>query len=57
VDHARLTGTQSSGALTSMLRANALLIVPEGQHECHPGEQFRAIPLRDSVFRSAVFPA
>ncbi len=57
VDHARLTGTQSSGALTSMLRANALLIVPEGQRECHPGEQFRAMPLRGSVFRSAIFPA
>lgn len=57
VDHARLTGTQSSGALTSMLRANALLIVPEGQRECHPGDQLRAIPLRSSVFRSATFPA
>ena len=57
VDHARLTGTQSSGALTSMLRANALLIVPEGQRECHPGEQFCAIPLRGTVFRSTIFPA
>jgi molybdopterin molybdotransferase len=57
VDHARLTGTQSSGVLTSMLRANALLIVPEGQRECHPGEQFHAIPLRGSAFRSTVFPA
>jgi molybdopterin molybdotransferase len=57
VDHARLTGTQSSGALTSMLRANALLIVPEGRRECNPGEQLLAMPLRSSVFRSATFPA
>jgi molybdopterin molybdotransferase len=57
VQHARLTGTQSSGALTSMLRANALLIVPEGQRECHPGDRLCAIPLRDSVFRASTFPA
>jgi molybdopterin molybdotransferase len=55
--HARLTGTQSSGALTSMIRANALLIVPEGRREWLPGEQLRAIPLRDSMFRSTKFPS
>ena len=29
---ARLTGPQGSGILTSMVHANALLIIPEGQH-------------------------
>jgi molybdopterin molybdotransferase len=54
--HARLTGSQSSAVLTSMIRANALLIVPEGKHECQPGEQLRAIPLRGSTLRCATFP-
>ena len=54
--HARLTGTQSSGALTSMMRANALLIVPEGQQECRPGDRLRAIPLGRSMLRTATFP-
>lgn len=57
VFHARLTGTQSSGALTSMLRADALLIVPEGQLECKPGDRLNAIPLGGSVYRTATFPA
>lgn len=56
VPHARLTGTQSSGVLTSMLRANALMIVPEGRRECRPGEQLRAIPLHGSLFHTASFP-
>ena len=55
--HARLTGTQSSAALTSMLRANALLILPEGKRECEPGELLHAIPLSGSTPRSSVFPA
>lgn len=55
--HARLTGTQSSGALTSMLRANALLIVPEGRRNYEPGERLHAIPLREWAPRSATFPA
>src|ERR1044071_4628998 len=29
----RLTGPQGSGILTSMVKANALLIIPEGQHD------------------------
>ncbi|MEO7102025.1 MAG: gephyrin-like molybdotransferase Glp [Gemmatimonadaceae bacterium] len=55
--HARLTGSQSSGVLTSMMRANALLIVPEGKRECQPGEQFRALMLRGSMLRCDTFPA
>jgi molybdopterin molybdotransferase len=34
---ARLAGPQGSGILTSMVRANALLIIPEGQHETPEG--------------------
>src|SRR5665213_102637 len=55
--HARLTGSQSSGVLTSMMRANALLIVPEGKRECQPGEQLRALLLRGSMLRCDTFPA
>jgi len=44
---ARLTGTQSSGALMSMVRADGLLIIPEGvtralAGETYPVRQFRA---------------
>jgi molybdopterin molybdotransferase len=55
--HARLTGTQSSGALTSMARANALLVVPEGRKEYLAGEPLTAIPLAHGYPASAVFPA
>lgn len=44
---ARLTGPQGSGILTSMVRANALLIVPEGQHETPKGSPMSAIVLND----------
>lgn len=55
--HARLTGTQSSGALTSMARANAFLIVPEGRREYQTGEELNAIPLGAGRPASDVFPA
>jgi molybdopterin molybdotransferase len=55
--HACLTGTQSSGALTSMLRANALLIVPEGGRPYERGERLRAIPLHSSAQRVQTFPS
>jgi molybdopterin molybdotransferase len=35
---ARLTGPQGSGILTSMIKANALLIIPEGQQDTEEGE-------------------
>jgi molybdopterin molybdotransferase len=44
---ARLTGPQGSGILTSMVRANALLVVPEGQHETPVGATVQAIILDD----------
>ena len=44
---ARLTGPQGSGILTSMARANALLIVPEDRPAVAPGETLHAILLDD----------
>ena len=42
---AKLTGPQGSGILTSMVKANALLVIPEGQHETRAGAVVDAIPL------------
>jgi len=42
---ARLTGPQGSGILTSMMRADALLIVPEGQFETPSGATAQALVL------------
>ncbi len=44
---ARLTGPQGSGVLTSMLLADALLIVPEGQFETPAGATLQALVLDD----------
>jgi molybdopterin molybdotransferase len=44
---ARLTGPQGSGILMSMVAANALLVVPEGQHETPAGAELTAIRLDD----------
>jgi molybdopterin molybdotransferase len=46
---ARLTGSQGSGILTSMVRANALLIVPEDRPSVPAGSELRAILLDDPV--------
>jgi molybdopterin molybdotransferase len=46
---ARLTGPQGSGILTSMIKANALLVVPEGQHDTPVGAELDAIVLDDPV--------
>jgi molybdopterin molybdotransferase len=42
---ARLTGPQGSGILTSMARANALLVVPEDRTRVEAGETLHALPL------------
>jgi molybdopterin molybdotransferase len=42
---ARLTGPQGSGILTSMVRADALLIVPEDRPAVSVGEQLPALLL------------
>ena len=44
---ARLTGPQGSGILTSMVKANALLVIPEGRHETPAGSEAQAIRLDD----------
>jgi molybdopterin molybdotransferase len=44
---ARLTGPQGSGILTSMVLANALLVIPEGQFETPAGALVPAILLED----------
>ena len=44
---ARLTGPQGSGILTSMARANALLIVPEDRPEVAAAETLQALLLDD----------
>jgi molybdopterin molybdotransferase len=46
---ARLTGPQGSGILSSMILANALLILPEGQLETPAGATVRAILLDETV--------
>ena len=49
---ARLTGPQGSGILTSMILANALLVLPEGQFETPAGAEVRAIVLDDPVHQA-----
>ncbi len=46
---ARTTGTQSSGALTSMVMADGLLIVPEGITNASAGDIFSVRVLRDGI--------
>jgi len=48
----RLTGPQGSGILTSMVLANALLVIPEGQFETPAGAEVRAILLEDPVHQA-----
>jgi molybdopterin molybdotransferase len=50
---ARLTGPQGSGILTSMTRANALLIVPEDKPRVNAGEQLNAILLGENALLDA----
>lgn len=50
---ARLAGPQGSGILTSMVRANALLVVPEGQHETPEGARLDALRLDDPAHVAA----
>ena len=54
---ARLTGPQGSGVLTSMARANALLVVPPERHVVRAGETLRAILLGDDALSSDTFQA
>ncbi len=52
---ARLTGAQSSGSLTSMSRANALLIVPGAHQKVEKGTRLNAMMLDQSLDEYPVF--
>lgn len=52
---ARLAGLQSSGALTSMAKANALLIVPETSPKVVKGAQLKALMLDQSLEETSAF--
>jgi molybdopterin molybdotransferase len=54
---ARLTGAQSSGMLTSMSSADALLIVPPEPAVSPAGTMLRALPLDGDLGGSTEFPA
>jgi molybdopterin molybdotransferase len=49
---ARLTGPQGSGILTSMVLANALLVLPEGQFDTPAGATVQAIRLDDPAHQA-----
>ena len=49
---ARLTGPQGSGILTSMVLANALLVIPEGQFDTPAGTTVRALLFDDPVHQA-----
>jgi molybdopterin molybdotransferase len=53
---ARLTGIQSSAALTSMAKANALLIVPETAQRVPKGSRLNALMLDQSLDETSAFP-
>lgn len=52
---ARLTGPQGSGILTSMARANALLVVPEDRPRTETGGTLHALPLGEEAALSETF--
>jgi molybdopterin molybdotransferase len=53
---ARLTGPQSSAALTSMAKGNALLIVPETSPKVAKGAKLDALMLDQSLEETSAFP-
>ncbi len=52
---ARLTGPQGSGVLTSMARANALLVIPEDRPHVYAGESVHALLLGEDAQLSTAF--
>jgi len=52
---ARLTGIQSSGVLTAMVKANALLIVPETSPTVPKGSKLKALMLDQSLEETSAF--
>ncbi|MCC6931429.1 MAG: molybdopterin molybdotransferase MoeA [Gemmatimonadaceae bacterium] len=53
--HARLTGPQGSGILTSMARANALLVVPEDRSRCEAGDVVHALLVNEDAHLAESF--
>lgn len=53
---ARLTGSQSSGVLTSMARADVLLVLPPAPADVPAGTSVRAIPLGEGAGHTSAFP-
>lgn len=51
---ARLSGSQSSAVLTSLARANALLVIPETQQRVAKGASLKAIPLSDGLMSATL---
>lgn len=54
---ATLTGPQGSGLLSSMVKADALLIIPPDRTTVEAGELVDALLLRDDVLHSSEMPA
>jgi molybdopterin molybdotransferase len=52
---ARLTGHQSSAALTSMVKANALLVVPGTHQKVAKGAQLHVLMLDHSLEETSAF--
>jgi molybdopterin molybdotransferase len=52
---AALTGPQGSGILTSMARANALLVVPEDRSRVEAGDVLHALLLSEDSHLADVF--
>lgn len=50
---ARLTGPQGSGLLTSVSRANALLVIPPERQTIREGETAHALPIGDGALSAA----
>lgn len=50
--HARLTGPQGSGILTSMVLANALVILPEGRQRMETGSRAQVLMLKETVHQA-----
>jgi molybdopterin molybdotransferase len=47
---ARLSGSQSSGVMTALAGANALLIVPEDVQSIHAGDKIQTMPIHSESF-------
>jgi molybdopterin molybdotransferase len=56
IPNARLVRTQNAAVLSTLIEANALLVIPHDQHHIPAGEILQAIPLTGEILRSSRFP-